>query len=88
MRSSRVSCSGQEAVADLQARSVPLIYYFWHRHILYVIHHFRNCGARPLISLSEDGELVSRVARAFGMRPVRGSSSSGGARAFLELAAA
>ncbi len=68
------------------AGNVPLIYMFWHRHILFVIHQFRNCGARPLISLSSDGELVAAVAEEFGMDPVRGSSSKGGARAFLHMA--
>jgi lysophospholipid acyltransferase (LPLAT)-like uncharacterized protein len=84
--SSRVSVSGQDAVADLKRKNLPLIYIFWHRHILFVIHQFRNIGARPLISLSSDGELVAAVAQEFGMNPIRGSSSKGGARAFLQMA--
>jgi len=84
--SSRVKVSGQEAVAALKRQDLPLIYIFWHRHILYVIHQFRNTGARPLISLSSDGELVAAVAEEFGMNPIRGSSSKGGARAFLHMA--
>jgi len=84
--SSRVKVSGQEAVAALKRQDLPLIYIFWHRHILYVIHQFRNTGARPLISLSSDGELVAAVAEEFGMNPIRGSSSKGGARAFLNMA--
>jgi lysophospholipid acyltransferase (LPLAT)-like uncharacterized protein len=84
--SSRVTVSGREAVADLQKKKLPLIYIFWHRHILFVIHQFRNIGARPLISLSSDGELVAAVAEEFGMNPIRGSSSRGGARAFLHMA--
>ena len=83
---SRVTVEGREAVQALKRDNLPLIYIFWHRHILFVIHQFRNCGARPLISLSSDGELVAAVAGEFGMTPVRGSSSKGGARAFLELA--
>jgi len=82
---SRVSVEGRDAVLALKRDNVPLIFIFWHRHILFVIHQFRHCGARPLISLSSDGELVAAVAREFGMFPVRGSSSKGGARAFLEL---
>jgi hypothetical protein len=83
---SRVSIEGEEAVLSLQKEGRPLVYIFWHRHILFVIHQFRDRGARPLISLSSDGELVAAVAEEFGMLPVRGSSSKGGARAFLELA--
>ena len=82
---SKVTVSGRDAVLALQRDGAPLIFIFWHRHILFVIHQFRNCGARPLISLSSDGELVAAVAGEFGMDPVRGSSSKGGARAFLEL---
>jgi hypothetical protein len=83
--SSRVTISGREHIADLQDKNLPLIYIFWHRHILFVIHQFKNIGARPLISLSSDGELVSAVAEEFGMKPIRGSSSKGGARAFLTM---
>jgi lysophospholipid acyltransferase (LPLAT)-like uncharacterized protein len=84
--SCRVMISGQEAVLDLQKKHLPLIYIFWHRHILFVIHQFKDSGARPLISLSSDGELVAAVAEEFGMNPIRGSSSKGGARAFLHMA--
>jgi len=84
--SNKIVLSGLEPIAALKRENLPLIYIFWHRHILFVIHRFKNCGARPLISLSSDGELVAAVAEEFGMNPVRGSSSKGGARAFLELA--
>jgi hypothetical protein len=83
--SNRVTISGGEHVAELRDRGLPLIFIFWHRHILFVIHQFRNIGARPLISLSSDGELVTSVAEEFGMNPIRGSSSKGGARAFLSM---
>jgi lysophospholipid acyltransferase (LPLAT)-like uncharacterized protein len=82
----KITVDGQDAVAALKRENLPLIYIFWHRHILFVIHLFKNSGARPLISLSSDGELVAAVAEEFGMEPVRGSSSKGGARAFLHLA--
>lgn len=83
--SSRVTISGHEKIAGLQKQNQPLIFIFWHRHLLFVIHQFKNTGARPLISLSSDGERVSAVAEEFGMNPIRGSSSKGGARAFLSM---
>lgn len=83
--SSRVTISGRENINELQNKNLPLIFIFWHRHILFVIHQFKNTGARPLISLSSDGELVAAVAEEFGMKPIRGSSSKGGARAFLNM---
>jgi len=82
----RVTVSGRQAVDDLKKEDLPLVYIFWHRHILFVIHQFRDIGARPLISLSSDGDLVAAVAEEFGMNPIRGSSSRGGARAFLHMA--
>ena len=83
--SNRVTISGRENINELQNKNLPLIFIFWHRHILFVIHQFKNTGARPLISLSSDGELVAAVAEEFGMKPIRGSSSKGGARAFLNM---
>jgi lysophospholipid acyltransferase (LPLAT)-like uncharacterized protein len=83
--SSRITISGRENINALQNKNLPLIFIFWHRHILFVIHQFKNTGARPLISLSSDGELVAAVAEEFGMKPIRGSSSKGGARAFLNM---
>jgi lysophospholipid acyltransferase (LPLAT)-like uncharacterized protein len=84
VRTCSVSVRGQPD-AEAASPGTPQIYLFWHCHIFYVIHQFKNRGARPLVSLSEDGELVSGIARRFGMDPVRGSSSKGGARAFLEM---
>lgn len=63
----------------------PRIIIFWHRYLLYMMFHFRHVGAHPLVSLSKDGELISSISRRFGMKPIRGSSSRGGARALLEL---
>jgi len=63
----------------------PAIYIFWHCHIFMMIPHFQHRDAHPLISHSEDGSLVAAVAKRFRMDPIRGSSSQGGARAFLEL---
>jgi hypothetical protein len=83
--SSRVTISGRENIAELQNKNLPLIYIFWHRHIIFVMYKFKNTGARPLISLSRDGELVTAVAEEFGLKPIRGSSSKGGARAFLNM---
>lgn len=81
----RLQIEGVDKVKEYIRKGIPIIYVFWHRHIFVTIYRFKKSGARPLISLSEDGEIVSQVAEAFGMNPVRGSSSRGGARAFLAL---
>lgn len=85
VKTCRFHVRGAEHIDRLREQDVPIIYAYWHRHIFVTIYRFRKTGARPLISLSKDGELVAQIAEEFGMEPVRGSSSRGGARAFLEL---
>lgn len=61
----------------------------WHRNILIAAHYFRDRGYLTMVSQSRDGDLVSAVVPHLGyLRPVRGSSSRGGAnalRAQIEL---
>lgn len=85
IKTCRVKITGFEHVEDLRRREQPIIYAYWHRHIFVTIYRFRNTGARPLISLSEDGEIVSQIGEAFGLNPIRGSSSKGGAKAFIRM---
>ncbi len=85
IKTCRLDVTGEEQLAVFRKQGVPIIYVYWHRHIFVTIYRFKNTGARPLISLSEDGELVAQIAEEFGMKPVRGSSSKGGARAFFEM---
>ncbi|UCH98502.1 MAG: lysophospholipid acyltransferase family protein [Candidatus Aminicenantes bacterium] len=86
IKTCKLEIVGVEKIDQLRKKKIPIIYAYWHRHIFVTIYRFKKTGARPLISLSEDGELVSQVAVEFGMNPVRGSSSRGGARAFLAMA--
>lgn len=85
IKTCRIEILGQERVKSIKTQDRPIIYIFWHRHIFFNIYQFRNTGARPLISLSKDGETVSQIAEEFGLKPIRGSSSRGGMRAFLKL---
>ncbi len=55
------------------------VYAFWHRSLLACAWRFRNHGIAILISESFDGELISRTVARLGFRPIRGSSSRGGA---------
>ncbi|MCK4836795.1 MAG: lysophospholipid acyltransferase family protein, partial [Candidatus Aminicenantes bacterium] len=85
VKTCRIHITGEEIITDLKHKNIPIIYVFWHRHIFFTIYRFKKTSARPLISHSRDGEIVSQIAEEFGMNPVRGSSSGGGARAFLKL---
>ncbi len=85
IRTCRRTISGKNTIKKIREAGKPVIYIFWHRHIFYNIFQFKNTKARPLISNSHDGEIVSQIAEEFGMNPVRGSSSHGGAKAFLQM---
>ncbi len=62
-----------------------VIYAFWHGRQVFLVYTHRNDGTRPLVSKSRDGEIIARVCRAFGMDPIRGSTSRGGVGALLEV---
>jgi lysophospholipid acyltransferase (LPLAT)-like uncharacterized protein len=56
----------------------------WHQRFFGVIGYakkFNKLSASAIISKSGDGELISQVAIRLGIRPIRGSSSSGGKEA-------
>jgi len=61
------------------------IYVFWHQRLLVLTGACKSSGFRVLVSQHGDGEMVSKVLEGLGMKPVRGSSTRGGARACLEI---
>jgi lysophospholipid acyltransferase (LPLAT)-like uncharacterized protein len=67
----------------------PLIWVFWHNRLLVVPilygRFFRHRKSAVLISRSRDGGILAGVIERFGGRPIRGSSSRGGASALREL---
>ncbi len=70
-------------------RSEPLIFCFWHNRMLlapwlYQMH-LRPRPGVVLTSPSRDGAYLDEVARHYGLRAVRGSTSKRGMRAMLEL---
>lgn len=85
VKSCKVIIWGQNHVTRMRKEKKPIIYAVWHRHLFVPIQMFKNSGVRPLISLSTDGEIVAQIAEEFGTFPIRGSSSKGGAVAFLKL---
>ncbi len=78
----------EAAVAPFWAARAPLIYATWHGRLLLLPYLYGHRGAHVLTSRSRDGELVTRWIRRFGLDPVRGSSSRGGADALRVLARA
>jgi lysophospholipid acyltransferase (LPLAT)-like uncharacterized protein len=91
----RLTVVGVEALLPAWRERRPLIYALWHGRLLMVPWVSARLatvrGARTiriLASRSRDGELIARFVRRFGLEPVRGSSSRGGAVALRALAAA
>jgi lysophospholipid acyltransferase (LPLAT)-like uncharacterized protein len=76
---------GREDWRARRAAGLPTVVALWHGQMLPLTVHHRGMGIAILISEHHDGEIIARVARAFGLEAVRGSTSRGGARALLEL---
>jgi lysophospholipid acyltransferase (LPLAT)-like uncharacterized protein len=85
---SRIFWSNRAVRDRLESEKKPFIYAFWHGRQVFLAYLHRGDRIRPVVSQSKDGELITRVCRSFGIEPVRGSSSKGGAIAMLEVHAA
>jgi len=68
-------------------RHGPVIWAFWHGHLVFPAYIGRHRRVRILISQHRDGEIVARVAKGIGYDPVRGSTSKGASEALAELTA-
>lgn len=79
-----VGVVGEEPALAAIAKG-PIIPIYWHQHQLFCVRYLMNqqaCGLIPgfLISPSVDGELPAMVARHYGAKVLRGSSTATGAR--------
>jgi hypothetical protein len=74
-----------EALRRARDGSRPVVFAFWHAHMLPLIHAHRNENITVLVSEHRDGEIIARIAGAFGFPSVRGSSSRGAIRSLLSL---
>jgi lysophospholipid acyltransferase (LPLAT)-like uncharacterized protein len=72
---------GPDANEVLRAMAGPerIIFSFFHGQLAMMQPPYRGPGLCIQASRSGDGEIITRVVRAFGLRTVRGSSSRGGA---------
>ena len=76
---------GHVALAETIASGSPVIIFGWHEYLLIGCCDLAHYGPTIMISQSNDGDRVTRIAESLGWRVVRGSSSRGGARALLQL---
>ena len=87
----RVRVSDPHGVMDA-ARDQPFILCAWHNRIIYALFATRDV-IRPktgrkvaaMVSASSDGAFAVEIMRAFGIVPIRGSTSRRGRQALLEL---
>jgi lysophospholipid acyltransferase (LPLAT)-like uncharacterized protein len=63
----------------------PVIIVTWHRASIFFVQFFGSHRPMIMFSRSKDGEYLARFAQMFGVQPVRGSSSRGGATALREM---
>ena len=81
----RLTIIGKEHYDRFHKEGQPVLFLFWHNRLLYTCYYLRKETLTMMISKSRDGELIARVARYFGIRSIRGSSSRDGVRAIGEL---
>lgn len=82
---SRVRIIGRENLQELRKRGQPIIHLIWHGRIFLAPYFFRKQGIMPLISPSEDGEIVARIVDGWGYKTLRGSSSHSIVSAWKEM---
>jgi lysophospholipid acyltransferase (LPLAT)-like uncharacterized protein len=70
---------------EYHRRGEPAIGAFWHGRLLMMPAGYRGHKLTILISLHQDGELISRTANYFGFRSIRGSTTRGGLSAMREM---
>ncbi len=74
-KSSRTIVIGEEQYQKLRRQKKPVIILIWHGRIFYAPYFFRRRGIVPLVSPSEDGEIIAQIIDRWGYRTLRGSSS-------------
>jgi len=79
-RSLRMSHVGREVPDQLiRAEGRRVMAAFWHGRLLMMFFAYPEVSWAIMVSRHPDGEVISRVAERFGIRPVRGSARRGGA---------
>ena len=82
----RLNVIGEAKVETLRGKGRNFLYAFWHNRLLLITYCLRNRGIQVMVSSSRDGEYISRTVRRFGATPIRGSTTSGGAKGLLQMA--
>jgi lysophospholipid acyltransferase (LPLAT)-like uncharacterized protein len=84
-RTLRWRVTGLEHLETIRAAGHQPVMAFWHGRILPATVYFRRRGIVVITSENFDGEWIARIIERFGYGTARGSTSSGGKRAVLQL---
>jgi lysophospholipid acyltransferase (LPLAT)-like uncharacterized protein len=74
-----------DTLDDVRREGRSVVFAFWHCHMLPLIHAHRDQSITVLVSEHKDGEIIARIAGAFGFPAIRGSTSRGAVRSLLSL---
>jgi lysophospholipid acyltransferase (LPLAT)-like uncharacterized protein len=85
LATTRVERVGTEHLEPYRRRGAPVIFVFWHGHLLPLVHYHRHERIVVLVSEHADGERIARILARRGFGTVRGSSTRGGVRGLRAL---
>ena len=85
MKTLRLSIEGERAYRALRRAGRPVVIMVWHGKIFSAPYIFRRRGIMPLVSPSQDGELIARLIDDWGYKVIRGSGSHVMKRAWIYL---
>ena len=80
-RFNRVQIIGKENIEGVDS----FILVSWHGKVLGIMEHMRHRGYFALVSQSQDGELITKIAKNYGYKFFRGSSNKGGKEAMRDM---
>lgn len=84
-KSARTTVVGTDRYKELRNEKKPVIILIWHGRIFFAPYFFRRRGIMPLISPSEDGEIIAQIITRWGYKALRGSSSHSIIKAWNEM---
>ena len=84
-KSARTTVLGEERYKELRREKKPVIILIWHGRIFFAPYFFRRRGIMPLVSPSEDGEIIAQIVTRWGYKALRGSSSHSIIKAWNEM---
>ncbi len=81
----RFSIFGDEKVNAVYEKYGNIIMTFWHGRLLMMPVVYKGKGIHVLISMHEDGEIISKAVKFFGIDSVRGSTTRGATKAIRDM---